>query len=46
MRVKEVMTSDVKHCSLDTNLAAAARIMWEADCGAVPVTMIVARSWA
>jgi len=38
MRVKEVMTSDVKHCSLDTNLAAAARIMWEADCGAVPVT--------
>jgi CBS domain-containing protein len=38
MRVKEVMTSDVKYCSLDTNLAAAAKIMWEADCGAVPVT--------
>lgn len=38
MRVKDVMTSDVKHCSLDTNLAAAAKIMWEGDCGAVPVT--------
>lgn len=38
MKVKEVMTTDVKHCSLDTNLAAAAKIMWEGDCGAVPVT--------
>jgi len=38
MRVKEVMTPDVKCCSLETNLAAAAKIMWEADCGAVPVT--------
>jgi CBS domain-containing protein len=38
MRVKELMTSDVKSCGLDTNLAAAAKIMWEEDCGAVPVT--------
>jgi CBS domain-containing protein len=38
MKVKEVMTSDVKSCSLDTNLATAAKIMWESDCGAVPVT--------
>jgi CBS domain-containing protein len=38
MKVREIMTSDVKRCSLDTNLAAAAKIMWEADCGAVPVT--------
>jgi CBS domain-containing protein len=38
MKVKEIMTSDVKCCSLDTNLAAAAKIMWEEDCGAVPVT--------
>lgn len=37
MRVKELMTSDVKSCSLDTNLAAAAKIMWEGDCGAIPV---------
>jgi CBS domain-containing protein len=38
MRVKDVMTDDVKCCNLETNLAAAAKIMWEADCGAVPVT--------
>jgi CBS domain-containing protein len=38
MRVKEIMTSDVKSCTLDTNLATVAKIMWEADCGAVPVT--------
>ena len=38
MKVKELMTSDVKSCGLDTNLAAAARIMWEEDCGAIPVT--------
>src|SRR5262245_15334249 len=38
MKVKEIMTSDVKTCSLDTDLASAAKIMWEEDCGAVPVT--------
>jgi CBS domain-containing protein len=38
MNVKEIMTSDVKWCGLDTNLAAAATIMWERDCGSVPVT--------
>jgi CBS domain-containing protein len=37
MKVQELMTSDVKSCSPDTNLAAAAKIMWEGDCGAVPV---------
>jgi CBS domain-containing protein len=37
MKVKDVMTSEVKCCSLDTNLAAVAKIMWEDDCGAVPV---------
>jgi CBS domain-containing protein len=38
MKVKDLMTTDVKRCSPDTNLAAAAKIMWEGDCGAVPVT--------
>jgi len=38
MKVKDIMTTDVKCCSLDTNLAAAAKIMWEDDCGSVPVT--------
>ncbi len=38
MKVKELMTTDVKYCGMETNLAAAAKIMWEGDCGAVPVT--------
>jgi CBS domain-containing protein len=31
------MTGDVKSCGPDTNLAAAAMIMWENDCGTIPV---------
>jgi CBS domain-containing protein len=38
MKIKDLMTSGVKSCGLDTNLATAAKIMWEDDCGAVPVT--------
>lgn len=38
MKVKDLMTTDVKRCTPETNLAAAANIMWEGDCGAVPVT--------
>jgi CBS domain-containing protein len=37
MKVREIMTSEVGSCGLETNLAAAARIMWEKDCGSVPV---------
>jgi CBS domain-containing protein len=37
MRVKELQTSDVTSCSGDTDLAAAAKIMWDCDCGVVPV---------
>src|SRR5262245_29902112 len=37
MRVKDLQTSDVYSCSPDTNLAAAAQIMWDHDCGVVPV---------
>lgn len=37
MKVQDVMTGGVKSCGPDTNLAAAAMIMWESDCGAVPV---------
>lgn len=37
MKVKDIMTTNVKACRSDTNLAAAAVIMWENDCGAVPV---------
>jgi CBS domain-containing protein len=37
MKVKDVMTREVKTCSLDTNLAAAGALMLEADCGILPV---------
>ncbi len=37
MNVNEVMSSDVTSCSTDTSLDQAARLMWDNDCGAVPV---------
>jgi len=37
MRVEQLMTRDVLTCRPDDHLNAAARIMWERDCGCVPV---------
>jgi CBS domain-containing protein len=38
MRVKEIMSSkDIACCSLGTNLAAAAEMLWIHDCGMLPV---------
>ena len=37
MKVFEVMTIDVGFCALQDNLTKAAQIMWEKDCGIVPV---------
>lgn len=37
MKVKEVMTRDVKTCTVQTNLSAAAKAMWMRDCGVLPV---------
>jgi CBS domain-containing protein len=37
MTVKDLQTSDVKACSADTDLATVAQIMWDNDCGVVPV---------
>ena len=37
MTVKELQTSDVKTCGRDTDLATVAKMMWDGDCGAVPV---------
>jgi CBS domain-containing protein len=37
MNVQEVMTSEVQSCGPDTNLASAAKLMWDADCGVLPV---------
>lgn len=38
MRIEDIMSSPVRTCRRDDNLGAAARIMWEHDCGVVPVT--------
>ena len=37
MQVKEIMVHDARFCRLDTNLAEAVEIMWDNDCGALPV---------
>ena len=37
MKVQDIMTSDVQCCGPDTNLAAAAKMMWDSDCGSLPV---------
>ena len=37
MKVKELMSVDVKSCREDADLATATKIMWDADCGIVPV---------
>ncbi len=38
MTAADVMTRDVKTCRPNDSLAEAARIMWNKDCGVVPVT--------
>jgi CBS domain-containing protein len=37
MKVEELMTASVKACRLDDSLNTAAQIMWDNDCGCVPV---------
>jgi CBS domain-containing protein len=37
MKVKDCMTTDVKTCSPDTTVAEAAHLMWDGDCGILPV---------
>lgn len=37
MKVEDIMTRHVQCCGPDTNLAAAAKIMWDSDCGALPI---------
>lgn len=40
MKVKDVMTPTVQTCLPETSLATAARMMWESDCGAIPVVNV------
>lgn len=37
MQVKELMTEEVKTCNRGTNLAQASNLLWEYDCGVLPV---------
>ncbi len=37
MKVKEIMTSPVQYCAPENSLAEAALMMWNSDCGALPV---------
>lgn len=37
MLVKNIMTRDVASCHVDSNLEALALLMWNHDCGAIPV---------
>lgn len=37
MKVQEVMNNQVQSCRPDTNLAAAGAVMWDYDCGTLPV---------
>jgi len=37
MKVKDIMTKDPVTCTPDMTVAQAAHLLWEADCGIVPV---------
>jgi CBS domain-containing protein len=37
MKIKDIMTAEPRTCSLGTNLAAAAALMLDGDCGILPV---------
>lgn len=37
MKVQDIMTADVETCQPESDLGAAATIMWKRDCGSVPV---------
>jgi CBS domain-containing protein len=37
MKVKDIMTAEPTTCAPDTNLAEAAHLMWDSDCGILPV---------
>jgi CBS domain-containing protein len=37
MKVRDLMTKEVKYCAPDLSLAVAAGLMWNTDCGVLPV---------
>ncbi len=43
MKVEDIMTRGVQCCGPDTNLATAAKMMWDSDCGVVPIVNVQGR---
>ena len=37
LQVREIMNAEVATCTCDTNLDQVASLMWDRDCGAIPV---------
>ena len=37
MKIRDIMTPEPRTCAPDTTLAAAAGLMWDTDCGILPV---------
>jgi len=37
MKVRDLMTTDVASCTPDATMAEAARLLWDHDCGSLPV---------
>jgi CBS domain-containing protein len=37
VKVKDIMTTNVRKCFMSDSLATAAQLMWDHDCGCVPV---------
>lgn len=43
MQVRDIMTREAQCCGPDTNLAAAAKMMWDSDCGVLPILNLEGR---
>ena len=44
MKIENVMTRQVRTCAPGDNLNTAANVMWENDCGSVPVVDATGRA--
>jgi len=46
VKVQEIMTQQVASCAPDTDLANVAKLMWDRDCGVIPVVDAAGRALA
>lgn len=37
MKVQDIMTRDVRSCGVDADVASVTKLMWDRDCGVIPV---------